>query len=418
MPLPEAGRAGPLDPAVAVGLLQRAQTLTEQGEWQLAANTFSRVVGNNDPNLHVAALLGLAECRYRMDDEAGAVQAWISATQAPEGPLSWRAWKQLAAARVRSGDLTGAARAYREADRRAPSNERAEIQSRLGWLAKETGDPRAAGRHFARSRQGGMPQASMTRAILAVTIAFGLSSLLFAQGQTWTDWLALTKSGVAAGELWRLLTVTLVHAGIIHLAFNMYALYVIGPTVEALYGPWRFLFLYLACGAAASTASYVFSAAEVSVGASGAIFGMFGVLLVADRVHKPALTRHARGLTTQIGVLIAINVVIGFSLPGIDNAAHIGGLLAGCWLGLTFVPRGATSLSSYWSTDVSGQGPGQGLGTQLPSAPSPGVPSPGAQGSSPRRPPMSERRLATLGVLGLAVVILWGLSTGPLRLGL
>ena len=313
-PMSDPGRAGPLDPAVAVGLLQRAQALAEQGDWQLAANTFSRVVGSNDPDLHVAALLGLAESRYRMDDEAGAVQCWISATQAPEGPLTWRAWKQLAASRVRTGDMTGAARAYREAERRAPASERAEIASRLGWLAKETGDTRAAGRHFSRSRQGGAIQPSMTWAILAVTVAIGLSSMLLGQQQRWFEWLALTKSGIAAGEYWRLFSVTLVHDGILHLAFNMYALYIIGPIVEALYGSRRFLVIYLACAAAASVTSYVFSDAEVAVGASGAVFGLFGVLLVADRVHKPALTRQARGLTTQIGVLIGINLVIGFSV--------------------------------------------------------------------------------------------------------
>jgi len=247
------GQAGPLDPAIAVGMLQRAQALAEQGDWALAANTFARVVGNDDPNLHVAALLGLAECRYRMDDEAAAVQGWITATQAPEGPLTWRAWKQLAASRVRTGDLTGAARAYREAERRAPASEQAEIASRLGWLAKETGDTRAAGRHFSRSRQGGMIQPSMTWAILAVTVAIGLSSLVFDQGSLWFEWLALTKSGIAAGEYWRLFSVVLVHAGIIHLAFNMYALYLIGPTVEALYGSRRFLVIYLACAAAGST---------------------------------------------------------------------------------------------------------------------------------------------------------------------
>jgi len=396
-PLSDPGRAGPLDPAVAVGLLQRAQALAEQGDWQLAANTFGRVVGSNDPDLHVAALLGLAECRYRMDDEPGAIQCWISATQAPEGPLTWRAWKQLAASRVRTGDMTGAARAYREAERRAPASERAEIASRLGWLAKETGDTRAAGRHFSRSRQGGMIQPSMTWAIIAVTAAIGLSSTLMNREQLWFEWLALTKTGIAAGEYWRLFSVTLVHAGLLHLAFNMYALYIIGPTVEALYGSRRFLLIYLACAAAASVTSYVFSDAEVAVGASGAVFGLFGVLLVADRVHKPALTRQARGLTMQIGVLIGINLIIGFtSGQNIDNAAHIGGLLAGCWLGLTMVPRGAATLASYWSTDTVAGGVTTVRG----------------------RAPVSARSAAVLGLVALTVVICAGLAIGPLRWGL
>ena len=88
---PDPARSGPLDPQVATGLLQRAQAMADAGDWEHAAMTFSRVVGSGDPDLHVAALLGLAECRYRMDDEPGALQSWIAATQAPEGPLSWRA---------------------------------------------------------------------------------------------------------------------------------------------------------------------------------------------------------------------------------------------------------------------------------------------------------------------------------------
>ena len=129
--------------------------------------------------------------------------------------------------------------------------------------------------------------------------------------------------------------------------FNMYALWISGPMVEALYGPWRFLGIYLVCAAAGSAASYATST-SFAVGASGAVFGLFGVLIVADRIHKPALTRNARNLTMQIGMLIGINLVIGFSLPGIDNAAHVGGLLAGAVLGFLLVPAGAT-LGSFWS---------------------------------------------------------------------
>ena len=343
--------AGPLDPAVAVGLLQRAQSMAEQSDWERAAVTFARVVGNQDPDLHVAALLGLAECRYRMDDEPAAIQAWISATQAPEGPLTWRAWQQLAASRVRGGDLSGAARAYREADKRAPASERPEIASRLGWLAKEMGDSGAARRQFARSRTGGGAEPMVTWVILAITLAIGVWMLLVDDrlSREWYLRLALTQQGIAEGEYWRLFTVVLVHGGVLHLAFNMYALFLVGPIVEALYGHVRFLLLYLACAAAGSAASYLFTGAPIAVGASGAIFGLFGVLLVADRVHKPALTRQARNLQGQIMGLIAINLVFGFVAPGIDNAAHVGGLLAGCWLGYAVIPKDAVTLARFWS---------------------------------------------------------------------
>jgi membrane associated rhomboid family serine protease len=291
-----------------------------------------------------------------MDDEPGALQAWISATQAPETPLTWRAWKSLAAARVQERDLPGAARAYREAERRAPESERPEIASRLGWLSKEMGDTGAANRYFRRSRSGVAPDPVVTWAILGITVIIGIASLLSpVLDQLFFEWFALTKFGVFQGEYWRLVTVVLVHGGVLHLAFNMYALFIIGPIVEQLYGRARFLWIYLLCAAAGSAASYTFSDSFASVGASGAIFGLFGMLLVADRVHKPALTRNARNLTAQIGTLILINLAFGFFLGGIiDNAAHIGGLLAGCLLGLVMVPAGPT-LRSFW-TGVAGSG--------------------------------------------------------------
>jgi membrane associated rhomboid family serine protease len=343
----DAGRAGPLDSDVAVGLLQRAQVLADQGDWDLAAGTFARVVGSPDPALHTAALLGLAECRYRLDEEPAALQAWIAATQAPENPLTWRAWKALAAARVRSNDVAGAARAYREAARRAPASEQPELQSRIGWLSKELGDDRTAQRAFGRSRTEGVAQPVVTYFLLAVTSIVSLLILLGGQTEL-ESWLLLDKFAIyVGGEYWRLLSVALVHGSFIHLMFNMYALWIIGPIVEALYGPWRYLGIYVLCAIAGSAASYATSPTP-AVGASGAVFGLFGALLVADRVHKPALTRNARNLTTQIGILIGINLFIGFSMRGIDNAAHIGGLLAGAWLGFVLVPRGAR-LDSFWS---------------------------------------------------------------------
>lgn len=387
-PYRDPNQPGPLDPAVAVGLLQRAQALAEQGDWELAAATFGRVVGDRDPSLHVAALLGLAESRYRMDDEEAALTAWLGATQAPETPLAWRAWQQLAAARVRGGDLVGAARAYREAERRAPPSETAAIASRLGWLNKELGDSGAAQRAFSRSRQGGRPDPVVTWTLLALAVGIGVSMFLLGQGSPWLELLALDKAAVSDGEYWRLLTPILVHGSVIHLAFNMYALWIIGPIVETLYGSPRYLFIFLACAAAGSAASYVVSPAPFSVGASGAIFGLFGMLLVADRVHKPALTRNARSLTMQIGVLIGINLLIGLSIPGIDNAAHVGGLVAGAWLGFVMVPRGATTLASLWTR------PGQTGG--------------------PERDKRSQRVLRMLGIAALLGVIALAVAVGPL----
>ena len=143
-------------------------------------------------------------------------------------------------------------------------------------------------------------------------------------------------------------TVTLVHADWLHLLFNMWALWIVGPLVERWYGPVRFLVFYLACAATGSVASFVFGGDSPSVGASGAIFGMFGVIAAASWIHHP-VDRYARAIARQIGVLILINLAFGFASAGmIDNAAHIGGLLGGLWLGAVIPPSRVATMSSYW----------------------------------------------------------------------
>jgi membrane associated rhomboid family serine protease len=265
--------------------------------------------------------------------------------------------------------------------------ERAEIASRLGWLNKEMGKTGTANRYFAKSRTGMASPPYVTYAILAVTIVIGVTEL-FGPARLGNDilkLLALTKGGVEHSEYWRLLTVVLVHdpSSFLHLAFNMYALYIIGPIVEALYGPVRYTLIYLVAAAAGSTASFVFSHASVAVGASGAIFGLFSVLLVSNVVHKPLLTRNARSMTQQIGFLIVINLFLGFVIPNIDVSAHLGGLVAGAWLGLVIVPKGAT-LRSFWT------------------------PAPGQHTST--GPPIL---LQAAGVVALVAVIVIGVAVGP-----
>ena len=159
----------------------------------------------------------------------------------------------------------------------------------------------------------------------------------------------LDKAAVANGEYWRLWTVTLVHGDWLHLFFNMYALFLVGPVVERWYGSILFVVFYLVCAAAGSVASYVFGSGQYAVGASGAIFGLFGILLAAGRAHQP-IDRASRGIVQQMGVLIAINLVFGFASGGvIDNAAHIGGLVAGLWLGYFIVPTKVATMSAAWT---------------------------------------------------------------------
>ena len=157
---------------------------------------------------------------------------------------------------------------------------------------------------------------------------------------------------MADGEYWRLWTVTLLHGNELHLFFNMYALYLSGRIVERWYGSLPFLAFYLVCAAAGSIGSFVFGGDVPSVGASGAVFGMFGLLLAAGRIHHP-VDRQGRALVGQLGMLIVLNLAFGFIVPGIDNAAHLGGLVAGLWLGALLPPTRVQTMASRW------QGAGQ-----------------------------------------------------------
>src|SRR5258706_2985268 len=167
---------GPLDRVSAGQLLDQGAALLEGGDYPEAFATYQRVVGFDDPEVTAAAFLGMAQARYRMDDEEGAVRTWETILELPETTSTYHAWRNVAAARVRDGDLNGAIAAYREADRRAPAADKLEIANRLGWLAKETGNVRAARRYFARGRGGFMAYA--TYAILGVTIVVSLAAML------------------------------------------------------------------------------------------------------------------------------------------------------------------------------------------------------------------------------------------------
>jgi len=382
---PDPSQEGRLTAAQAGALLERADELLGAGDFAEAARHYGRVVGFDDPTVTGAALLGLGEARYRLDDEAGAVIDWEAILRLPDNPATYPAWRNLAAARVRAGDLRGAIEAYRQAERRAPADDKAEIATRLGWLTKETGDRRAAGRYFARGRGDG-PLLSMSRLILIVTVVISLTAELSTEGETLFRLLALDKIAVANGEYWRLWSVTLLHGGFIHLAFNMYALYLAGPIVERWYGPIRFIVFYLTCAAAGSIASFVFGGDIPSVGASGAIFGLFGLLLAAGRLHHP-VDRQSRAIVGQLGTVILINLVFGFVSGGsIDNAAHIGGLVAGFWLGAVIPPTRVPTLGSFWQR-------------------------PGADGKlvGPARPPALVPVIAVLAVAG---VVAAGLAVG------
>jgi rhomboid protease GluP len=178
-------------------------------------------------------------------------------------------------------------------------------------------------------------------------ILLGLIALAFLAetalgGSTQTEVLvrlgAKVTALIADGEYWRLFTAMFLHIGLMHLFFNGYALLAIGTELERLLGPGRFTAIYLLSGLLGNLASYAFSP-HLAAGASGAIFGQIGALAAFFTLHRERLGAWGRARLANIAFLIAINLFFGFTQPGIDNLAHLGGLLAGLGLGWALAPR-------------------------------------------------------------------------------
>lgn len=146
------------------------------------------------------------------------------------------------------------------------------------------------------------------------------------------------------GQYWRLFTPVLLHGDILHIGFNMYALYILGRGLEPFYGHRRFLLLYLAGGFAGATASYLLTAAP-SLGASTATFGLLAAYGVLGFRNQKVFGHQSKQIVRNVVQVALINFVLGLT-PGIDNWGHLGGALGGmalAWFGgpeLTFTPKG------------------------------------------------------------------------------
>ena len=161
-----------------------------------------------------------------------------------------------------------------------------------------------------------------------VLVRFGLIG-----GVNATD-LGLGVIGVADGEYYRLLSAAFLHGGFLHLLVNMFSLYLLGPQLEAMLGRSRFVALYLVSAVGGTAVSYLLNPPfQFSVGASGAIFGLFGAMVVVSR-------RLNYDLRPVLGI-IGVNAVIGFVVPQIDWQAHLGGLLTGGLIAaaMVYAPR-------------------------------------------------------------------------------
>lgn len=131
---------------------------------------------------------------------------------------------------------------------------------------------------------------------------------------------------VKHGEIYRLITCMFLHAGIVHLGLNMYSLFIVGPRLEDFFGKWKYLLIYLISGISASLLSIGLNGDVVSVGASGAIFGLFGALLYFGYTYRGYIATIIR---SQIVPIVLYNLLIGFFIPGIDMWGHVGGLIGG-----------------------------------------------------------------------------------------
>jgi len=166
----------------------------------------------------------------------------------------------------------------------------------------------------------------VTYFLIALNIIFYLVPLLLGQDRSIISMYCVHGPSIRAGQYYRLLTGIFLHGSLWHLFFNCYALYVIGSQIENFLGKVKFSIIYLFSGIVGSLFSMSFSGGVASVGASGAIFGLMGALLYFGYYYRVYLGNVVK---TQLLPLIILNLALGFILSGVDNFAHIGGLIAG-----------------------------------------------------------------------------------------
>lgn len=174
-----------------------------------------------------------------------------------------------------------------------------------------------------------MKKPIVTRILIGINIIVFILMYVIGNGSNNIDTLikfgALQRDLVLSGDYYRLITAGFLHIGLIHLLLNMYALYIIGPQIESFYGRFKFIVIYLFSLLTGSLLSISFLSG-IGAGASGAIFGLLGSLLYFGYHYRIYL---GNVIKSQIIPIIILNLLIGFSISGIDNAAHIGGLIGG-----------------------------------------------------------------------------------------
>ena len=143
---------------------------------------------------------------------------------------------------------------------------------------------------------------------------------------------------IRQGQYWRFVMPIFLHANLLHVRLNMLNFALLGVFVERLVGQARFLLIYLVTGVVATCASCLFSPQDISVGASGAIFGLVGAYSIFIFMHRRVFSHGGIPALLWLIVIIGLNLAIGLFMPNIDNYAHLGGLLSGLLLGWWFMP--------------------------------------------------------------------------------
>lgn len=166
----------------------------------------------------------------------------------------------------------------------------------------------------------------MTYILIAINIVIYIFGVFFTNYDVFLNVFSIHGPSIRAGQYYRLLTGIFIHSGIFHILFNCYALYILGSQIESFFGKVKFTIIYLFSGLIGALFSMTFGGNYASVGASGAIFGLMGSLLYFGYYYRIYLGNVVK---SQIIPLIVTNLVIGLISPGIDNYAHIGGLLGG-----------------------------------------------------------------------------------------
>ncbi|HEY4035416.1 MAG TPA: rhomboid family intramembrane serine protease [Ktedonobacteraceae bacterium] len=143
---------------------------------------------------------------------------------------------------------------------------------------------------------------------------------------------------IIQGQYWRFIAPIFLHVNALHVGLNMLNLLFLGIYLERLAGHIRLLFIYLVSGVISTIASFYFAPHEISVGASGALFGLVGAYSIFILMHRRAMNWQGIPAIIELIVIVGFNLGLGLVIPNVDNYAHIGGLISGCFLGWWFMP--------------------------------------------------------------------------------